>query len=199
MKVSNADVARLYDYYRTQMGPATPLRAIMQAMAEDLGVSVSVIRGWLQQVGKMRDLAKVGGVRWDEAEERNMEEAFDALRKKHPDTVSMEIAEMVSHQLLPHRTASAIYYRYWQVKSRKREILAGDAVGSYHTGSSSRPPKAYAEYLRRRDREMMMEYANSIHYHDRWEDMPWLCYRKRLSRCLSVEICSRRTVRWERR
>lgn len=199
MMVSNADIARLYDYYRTHMGPATPLRAIMRAMAEDLDVSVFVIRYWLQRAGKTRDLAKVGGVGWDEVEERDMEEVFDALRRKHPDKSRMEIAEMVSQQLLPHRTVNTIYYRYWQVKSQKGEIVTGDVVASHYTGSPSRPSKAYADYLRRRDQEMIAKYANSIQHHDRWEDMPWLCYRKRVSKCLSIEIGSRRTVRWERR
>ena len=196
---SDDKVARLYHRYRAKMGPSTPLREILQIMAEDLGVSVPSARDYLQLARKNKDIRKAGGVKWDEDEEKEMEQVFDALKKKHPDKSRMDIAEMVSHQLLPHRTEESIYQRYWQVKSKKGEILEGDMVGSYRTGFAFRRPKGYTEYRRQQDKEMIAKYANSTHCHDSWEDMDCLCYTKKISDAFSIQVGNRGVVRWEKR
>ncbi len=90
-----------------------------------------------------------------------MEEAFDALRRKYPDRTHLQIAQMISDRLLPHRTRNTIYQRYRQVKSDKSQVLEDDMGGIYHTGSPSRPTHALAEYRRRDDRHMIAQYVNS--------------------------------------
>ncbi|GEM_PF-5445680 len=190
------DVLRLYRYYRVEMGPSTPLSRILRAVAGDLGISTVLARIRLESAREVGELEKVSGVWWGEDEEKQMEELFDALRTKYPGKTRLEVAEMVSRKLLPHRTRDSIYQRYWQVKSAKNSVVKGDMVGVHRMGSPSRRPKGYRTFRRRRDMEMVARYANSTHCHDGWEDMTCLCQRLRLSKSLSVELSNRGMIHW---